>query len=362
MALRVRDLDVDQSLVQLWEKNGTRRWQPVSPTLMGHLLEHARRRGARDDEDKVFRRRDGAAMSRKRYGSMWTRLRGRLESVRVAQVSTHWLRHTTLTWVERNFGYAVARAFAGHVVSQSSLHGSTQTYVKAGIGEVAAAVQALTGERHPLAPDGDPVPVVEGVSTVVGLPRGVDGAGERMGVREWLRAEDARAVGVESLFEWVLALYEEAEQAGKPRPGRDELVGITGASVYAVRAAQAKVAGFLRRQAQDELAERIRRLREEAEAAGLPRPNRAALAEATGVTVSAVRGALARLSMPVREREQDARQRDLVGRIRQLCREADLGGMPRPGRGALMQATGESAHAVKLAQADIRVCGGVWAG
>jgi hypothetical protein len=28
--------------------------------------------------------------------------------------SAHWLRHTTLTWVERNFGYAVARAYAGH--------------------------------------------------------------------------------------------------------------------------------------------------------------------------------------------------------------------------------------------------------
>lgn len=26
----------------------------------------------------------------------------------------HWIRHTALTWVERNFGYAVARACAGH--------------------------------------------------------------------------------------------------------------------------------------------------------------------------------------------------------------------------------------------------------
>lgn len=26
----------------------------------------------------------------------------------------HWIRHTTLTWVERNFGYAVAKAYAGH--------------------------------------------------------------------------------------------------------------------------------------------------------------------------------------------------------------------------------------------------------
>jgi hypothetical protein len=55
------------------------------------------------------------------------------------------LRHTTLTWVERTFGYAVARAYAGHVGN-----GTTATYVKASIHEVAAALAALTGEEHPL--------------------------------------------------------------------------------------------------------------------------------------------------------------------------------------------------------------------
>ncbi|WP_281246416.1 hypothetical protein [Actinopolyspora lacussalsi] len=30
--------------------------------------------------------------------------------VATQQVSTHWLRYTTLTWVEHHFGYAVARA------------------------------------------------------------------------------------------------------------------------------------------------------------------------------------------------------------------------------------------------------------
>ncbi|WP_432757839.1 hypothetical protein [Saccharopolyspora erythraea] len=34
------------------------------------------------------------------------------------QISTRWLRHTTLTWVERHFGYAVSRAFAGHTDSR----------------------------------------------------------------------------------------------------------------------------------------------------------------------------------------------------------------------------------------------------
>lgn len=62
------------------------------------------------------------------------------------QVSTHWLRHTMLTWVERHFGYAVARAYAGH---HGSGAGTTATYVRADVHEVAAALAALTGESHP---------------------------------------------------------------------------------------------------------------------------------------------------------------------------------------------------------------------
>ena len=59
-------------------------------------------------------------------------------------------RHTILTWVERNFGCAVARAYAGHTDSGSET-GATATYVRASLAEVAAALAALTGEPHPLA-------------------------------------------------------------------------------------------------------------------------------------------------------------------------------------------------------------------
>jgi hypothetical protein len=65
------------------------------------------------------------------------------------QISTHWLRHTTLTWVERNFGYAVARAYAGHTDGGNE-PGATATYVRASLAEVAAALAALTNEQHPL--------------------------------------------------------------------------------------------------------------------------------------------------------------------------------------------------------------------
>jgi integrase/recombinase XerC len=55
-----------------------------------------------------------------------------------------------LTWIERNFGYAVAHAYAGHTDSGSET-GATATYVRASLPEVAAALAALTGEPHPLA-------------------------------------------------------------------------------------------------------------------------------------------------------------------------------------------------------------------
>ncbi len=65
------------------------------------------------------------------------------------QVTMHWLRHTTLTWVERNFGYAIARAYARH--DGKSDAGTTSTYVRADVYEVARALATLTGESHPLA-------------------------------------------------------------------------------------------------------------------------------------------------------------------------------------------------------------------
>jgi hypothetical protein len=61
--------------------------------------------------------------------------------------STHWLRHITLTWVERNCGYATARGFAGHTDAPST--GKTATYVKATLSEIAQALLSLTGEPHP---------------------------------------------------------------------------------------------------------------------------------------------------------------------------------------------------------------------
>jgi integrase/recombinase XerC len=96
----------------------------------------------------------------RRYDYLWERLGEHLPWVKTQQVSTHWIRHTILTWVERRFGFAIAQAYAGH---QNAAQGaramsSTGTYVRAGLPEVATALAVLTGEPHPLAPgDGSDV-------------------------------------------------------------------------------------------------------------------------------------------------------------------------------------------------------------
>lgn len=149
LALRPVDLDPDQCLILLREKGGTVRWQPVSPTLMAHLQQHARERHARPD-GQLLRYRDGKPVTYRRYDHLWSRLGQHLPWVAAQQISTHWLRHTTLTWVERNFGYAVAHAYAGHTDGRSD-PGTTATYIRADIHEIAAALAALTGEPHPVA-------------------------------------------------------------------------------------------------------------------------------------------------------------------------------------------------------------------
>ena len=65
----------------------------------------------------------------------------------------HWIRHTILTWVERQFGFAVAQAYAGHEDCGRGVRSmaAMATYVRAGLPEVATALAALTGEPHPLA-------------------------------------------------------------------------------------------------------------------------------------------------------------------------------------------------------------------
>lgn len=148
LALTPADLDPDQCLIRLTEKGETVRWQPVSPTLMAYLQQHAEQRQA-PAGGQLLRYADGRPITARRYDHLWVRIGQHLPWVATQQISTHWLRHTTLTWVERNFGYAVARAYAGHTDSGNA--GTTATYVRASPAEIATALAALTAEPHPLA-------------------------------------------------------------------------------------------------------------------------------------------------------------------------------------------------------------------
>ncbi|GAA3767978.1 site-specific integrase [Micromonospora maritima] len=104
LALRPVDLDPDQCLILLREKGDTVRWQPVSPTLMRHLQQHAEERQA-TGTGQLLRYRNGQPITYRRYDHLWVRIGEHLPWVYVQQISTHWLRHTALTWVERSFGY-----------------------------------------------------------------------------------------------------------------------------------------------------------------------------------------------------------------------------------------------------------------
>jgi integrase len=153
LALTPDDLDPGQCLIRLREKGETVRWQPVSPTLMRHLLAHGERRGGLGNGQRLLRYANSRPITKKRYEVLWRRLGEHLPWVETLQVSMYWIRHTILTWVERNFGFAVAEAYAGHEDNGRGARamGAMATYVRAGLPEVAAALAALTGEPHPLA-------------------------------------------------------------------------------------------------------------------------------------------------------------------------------------------------------------------
>ena len=99
LALRPQDLDAEQCLILLCEKGETVRWQPVSPTLMAALLGHAAERHAPPD-GQLLRYRNGRRITHRRYDHLWERLGRYLPWVRAQQISMHWIRHTTLTWVK----------------------------------------------------------------------------------------------------------------------------------------------------------------------------------------------------------------------------------------------------------------------
>ncbi|MGI5185563.1 tyrosine-type recombinase/integrase [Dactylosporangium sp. CA-152071] len=148
LGLRLQDLDADRGLLQLREKGGTVHWQPISLDLATSLAQHATARGALLPTDALLRYRNGRALTSRRYDELWRRIGRHLPWVAAQGITAHWLRHSTLTWVERHFGYGTARAYAGHTDTTGP---ATTTYIRADLQAVAAALAAMTGQPHPLA-------------------------------------------------------------------------------------------------------------------------------------------------------------------------------------------------------------------
>ena len=149
LALRLVDLDTDQ------RPRPTPRERQHRPLAADHprtsraaLAEHAAAAAPSCRTDRLLRYRDGHPLTSRRYDHLWKRLGQQLPWVAAQGISTHWLRHTTLTWVERHFGYGIARAYAGHTDSTGA---ATTTYIKADLHAVATALSAMTGQTHPLA-------------------------------------------------------------------------------------------------------------------------------------------------------------------------------------------------------------------
>ncbi|MGA6205494.1 tyrosine-type recombinase/integrase [Nocardia testacea] len=150
LALRVDDLSRDDSTVLLHHKGGVDAWHPITPLLMTRLRDHVAHRGAASApaRHQVLRTRNGKPITDRRYDNLHNRFHRNLAWADAKGVTVHWLRHTTLTYVERHYGEAIARRYAAHKNTGLS---ATPIYTTASLPECAEALSALTGQPHPLA-------------------------------------------------------------------------------------------------------------------------------------------------------------------------------------------------------------------
>lgn len=143
------DLYVEQNLLRLYEKGNRVRMQPITTNLANALKAFATSRGSVNPSDPLFRyqargEQVGSPLTTKRFETLWLRLRTELPWAEKIGVSSHWIRHTTITWVDRASNPTVAQAFAGHTPASI-----TASYSKPGAQELANVLAMLTGTEPP---------------------------------------------------------------------------------------------------------------------------------------------------------------------------------------------------------------------
>jgi site-specific recombinase XerC len=142
--LRLGSLNLSRGSVTVTEKFGQSRELPLDVDLIIRLEAFARSRGATGHADAVFRNRNGKPITRKRYETIYGRLRSGLPWTQPLGVGVHFIRHTTLDDVRVVSDLRVAEAYAGH----SDTAGSTiMRYSKVTFGELAAAYETIFGSR-----------------------------------------------------------------------------------------------------------------------------------------------------------------------------------------------------------------------
>ena len=165
--------------VRLIEKYAKQRWVPVSAHLIGRLVSHAALR--HDGCALVLHRDNGGHLNDKWFEGFARRIQS-LPWAAELGVSAHWIRHTTITDIERIAGMRVAAAYAGH---SDGNFGVTGTYTKASPEELRLAHGRLFFDqcdsaddpgvapnllRRAIPPSGHPVDFVEPRSATGGHP------------------------------------------------------------------------------------------------------------------------------------------------------------------------------------------------
>jgi site-specific recombinase XerD len=146
------DLAPATAAVRLVEKYIKQRWIPVSANLMARLMAHSARR--HPGCQLVLHRGDGGHLNDKWFEGFARRIQHPPWAAELG-VSAHWIRHTTITDIERIAGVRVAGAYAGHA---HGTFGVTGTYTKVSPEELRFAHTQLFFDESDRADDPQVVP------------------------------------------------------------------------------------------------------------------------------------------------------------------------------------------------------------
>lgn len=162
LKMNIGHLDRTGQLISLWEKGNLFRPQPCSLELINFLTNLATSRGGSsciaghpdfNPNAPVFYFSDTTpefphGLTGRRFDTLHKRIQLKLPWANSILYTGHALRHTISTMVERIAGFETAKTMLGHAGGTP-----TDTYVKAGLPEVARAIADITGRPHPLAVD-----------------------------------------------------------------------------------------------------------------------------------------------------------------------------------------------------------------